>query len=127
MRVAAGAWLLPGQADLVDDFLRVPLQADFGVVVAWPEMARLYVLVGPPSQQHRIALLLGIDRPIELRTQIIDPALRHPLPRAGEEFIVSVQALDGRWVASAPDAKRADAQFHERFLRLDRSRKSHNR
>src|SRR6266849_9967569 len=124
MRVAAGAGLLPGQADLVDDFLRVPLQADFGVVVAWPEMARLYVLLGPPSQQHRIALLLGIDRPIKLRTQIIDPAFRQPLPRVGEEFIVSVQALDGRGVAWAPDAKRADAKFHERFLLLDSPRKS---
>src|SRR6266513_975788 len=70
-------------------------------------------------QQHGEALLLWLYGPIELRREVIQPAVRQPFARVGIEFGVRVVACDLRRISRPPDAKRADAEFHPRFGGFD--------
>ena len=73
----------------------------------------------PPIEQHRKTLLLRLDGPIELRRKVIHPAVRQPFARISVKFGVSVESFDLRRISRAPDAERADAEFHPRLRRLD--------
>jgi len=65
-------------ADLVGKLLNGPaLVFGRGPVggVARPQVPLLRVLAGPPRQQLRIALLFLLDRPVELRREVIDQSI----------------------------------------------------
>ena len=57
----------------------------------------------------------GIDAPVELRGAVVQPAFAQPEAGVGVEGAVGVEALDLLGVSGAPDAERADAEFHVGF------------
>src|SRR5207249_9554465 len=82
-------------------------------------MPPLHILIGPPFQKRRKALVRGIDRPIKLGSKIIDPAAGEPLSRICVEPRVGVETSDLRRINRTPDPERADSEFHPRLRRLD--------
>src|SRR5258705_3083636 len=96
MDMAASPRLLPGEADLIGDFVRLPflavsrrvpfawrLAGYFGRVEPDDQLAMRFVLRSPPFEEHGKTLFARIDRPIKLRREIIEPPLLQPLARIG--------------------------------------------
>src|SRR6185436_9812988 len=81
------------------------------------------ILLHPPFQQHRKTQLRSVDRPIELRREIVSPSIQHPLSGVAVQLGVGVKRVAGsfRWITRTPDAERADSEFHPwlRFLDPD--------
>lgn len=57
--------------------------------------------------------------PIELRRQIVEPAVLQPILRVGVDLIVRIEADYAGRVARTPYAKRANTELYQRFDRLD--------
>src|SRR5215471_11221961 len=90
----------------------MPLADCFGSIQTWNELTLIDVLLRPPAQQSRKALFGRIDRPIQLRREIIHPAVDQPLARIGIKFRISIKTSNRRRGAGAPDAKRANAKLY---------------
>src|SRR5439155_24780267 len=62
-----------------------------------------------------------IDRPIELRREIISPAVQHPLSGIAIELGVGIKMVATRFrrISGTPDAKWTDSEFHPRLCCLD--------
>src|SRR5580765_6340114 len=115
LNVSRAHRLLCRQPNLADDFLRLPSLREFGGGETRPEVALFGILLVPPVQQYRKALVLRLDTPIQLRREIIYPAFVQPLARIRVKLLVGVEAFDLRGIAGTPDSKWADAEFHPRL------------
>src|SRR5688572_25140173 len=73
---------------------------------AGPHMAGQRILPEPPIEQRGKALLRRIDRPVELRGEVVHPSLLEPLPRVGVQGRVRIEAVHARWIPWPPDAER---------------------
>src|ERR1700690_4624437 len=82
-------------------------------------MAMFGVFPRPPLQQRGKTLFPLINRPVQLRRKIIEPAAGEPQARIGIQVCVRVEPLNLFGEARTPDAKRADAEFYPGFQRLD--------
>ena len=78
-----------------------------------------HVFAAPPRIQSREALLVIIQRPIELWREIIDPTLTQPASGVGERLGIRIQTGDALWMPWPPDAEWADADQYPALLRLD--------
>ena len=75
---------------------------------------------GPIAQQHGERLRLLCYRPVELRGQIIEPALLEPVLNIGVEFVVLTEARDAfRTTIRARQTERADADLDPRFFSVN--------
>src|SRR5690242_5072080 len=95
MDVALRGGISPGDFDLFDDFLGRPALGRAGHaarVEAGPELPSLLVLFVPPGEKLRKTLLLLMDRPVELRRQIVAPAVLKPQARVGVQLREGVQS-----------------------------------
>ena len=77
-----------------------------------PEGPSRRVLPRPPREQGREALLSLVDRPVELRGQVVEPAALEPFARVRRDLLVGVVPLHLRREAGPPDAEGADAHVH---------------
>src|SRR5262249_14679562 len=87
MDVPAGSLLSPCQLDLLGYLLGRPafrLAGHPAGVIARNKQPLLAVFPGPPREEFWIALLLLLDRPIELWGKVIDPAFVEPLLGVGK-------------------------------------------
>ena len=86
-------------------------------------MPKSRVVVEPPVEQNRVALRRRRDRPVDLRREEVDPALRQPVLAVGVQFRVRVETGDRRRHAGRMtrpvDAERTDAELDARSRRLD--------
>ena len=114
MDVSGDTGMFSGEIDLLEDFSGRP-GLHFGAVVAGPEVTAFGILFVPPLEEHGITLSGGIDSPIELRGAVVQPAFAQPEAGVGVEGAVGVEALNLLGVSGAPDAERADAEFHVGF------------
>src|SRR5215471_15094506 len=112
MDVAVDTLLFAGHTNLADDLFRAPTMRGLGRVHSGRKVAAFRVLLRPPFQQHRKTLLRRVNRPIQLRCEVIDPAINQPLPRVSEQLVVSVIALNGRRIVWTPNAEGADSEFY---------------
>ena len=89
---------------------------------ARPDMALRGVLGQPVIQQHRERLAGAADGPVQLRRQIVEPALLQPALHIRVELVVLAEAGHARRPPLGPaDAKRADAQPQPRLARAHRA------
>src|SRR4051812_39779000 len=78
-------------------------------------MAAKRVLRPPPRIERAEAILGRVDLPVQLRREVIEPALAQPLPRIGVCLTERVEPVDALRVAGTPDAKWADADGDPRL------------
>src|SRR5438034_8541783 len=78
-------------------------------------MAALDVFSGPPLKQRGETGLLWFITPIELRRQIIHPALAEPFSRIRINHFVGIQPLDLRGMTGTPDPERGNAKLAPGF------------
>src|SRR5262249_18078666 len=87
VNIAGRSLLGPRHLDLVGDLFGRPALAVNAIGrIAGPEVTPLNVLTGPPPKQLRIALLLLLDRPVELWRPIINPSFAQPQPSIGVQL-----------------------------------------
>ena len=77
-----------------------------------PEGPSRRVLPRPPPEQRREALLPLVDRPVELRGEVVDPAALEPRARVRRDLLVRVESLHLRGAPRPPDPEGADAHAH---------------
>src|SRR5690606_18398629 len=95
--------------DLIDHFYPISLIAAATYIHARPKVAALRVFLLPPSQQHRAALGKLGYWPIELRCEIVYPAVVQPQLGIGVKLVVLVHASDTARITGAPDTERAQS------------------
>ncbi|EEF22280.1 conserved hypothetical protein, partial [Ricinus communis] len=109
--------------DLVEDFLRrIILRrcADAAREQARPHVAALRVLRQPVIQQHVVRLTRLADAPVQLRREIIEPAILKPRLRIGVQLVVLRKADDAaRAAVRAAQAERTDAEAHPALFAVD--------
>ena len=89
-----------------------PLLAHAKCREAGPEGPSRRVLPRPPREQRGEALLPLVDRPVELRGEVVHPAALEPRARVGRDLLVRVESLHLRRAPRPPDAEGADAHAH---------------
>lgn len=79
----------------------------------------MIVLRVPPVVEILKRLSSRVDRPVELRREIVEPSLVQPLFRVAVKRFVRVHSDDARRVSRAPDSKRRHAEIHVTVVVLD--------
>src|SRR5262249_41557055 len=82
-------------------------------------VAVVLILLDPPVQQFDVALHGCTNAPVELRYDVIEPAIPQPLPRVRKNLRVRIQTINGRRIPGPPDAERAEANLHPRLQLFD--------
>src|SRR5690606_16997126 len=122
---SAHAGLQACEPDLLEDLARAPALAarrartDPARDDAGPEVPASLVLFGPPAEQRGEVLPRRPGLPVELRGEVIDPALGEPAARVRVEIGVRVEAARPGRVIRPPDPERADPQPDVRLLPPD--------
>ena len=105
---------------LTQNLARIAVIADFGGVHPRPDVAALCVLLQPPVIVGDEAELGPVNRPVELRREVIDPALLQPLLRVRAQILIWIESAARTFgMIRPPQAKRADAELHMPLDRLD--------
>src|SRR5438093_1355113 len=82
-------------------------------------MPALVILIRPPTEQNRETLGRRLDRPVELRREVISPTVLKPQTRVGVELVVGIQTSDLFWKSRPPNSKGTDPKLHIGLLGLD--------
>src|SRR5438105_1257138 len=93
--------------DLVDRPRRLP--DGTGRVQPWPQVPAHGILRPPPRIERAEAIFRGVDLPVELRGDVVEPAFAQPLSRVGEGLAEGVEPVGAFRITRAPDTKGADA------------------
>ncbi len=108
-----------GEIDLVGDF-RCGASGIFGRIDSRGRDAGpngTAALAAPPVEEGGETLLLRGNAPVELRREVVDPAIFQPFSGVSGELFVGIQAgLDSAGNARAPNAERADSDTDPGFL-----------
>ena len=123
MHLAIRAGTRARHFDLLDDLLRregLGGIVDPARVQTWPHVAAIRILRQPVVEQHAKRLRRLRHRPVQLRRQVIEPALGQPQFRIRIQFIVLAEADDaGRAAVGTADTERADTEAHPALFAVD--------
>lgn len=103
--------LLSDEVDLAFDLVGSPAAGGFDAacVEPRPDVAVLWILAHPPSEEREEGLLRGVDFPVELWGDVVHPAFAEPEACVGVEAEVCIESFDTGGVIGSVDAERADA------------------
>src|SRR5688500_14267194 len=87
--------------------------------VAGPEVPSFHVLLRPPGEQGGVALRRRLNRPVQLRREVVEPSFHQPFARVSINLLVRVEALDRRGIPWPPNAERAHAELDAGLRPLD--------
>src|SRR5919201_3569649 len=73
------------------------------------------ILRPPPRIQRAEAILRGVQLPVQLRCEIVDPPLTQPFARVGVRLLEGVESVDALRVSRTPYAEGADADGDPRL------------
>ena len=119
VHVAVHGRLVAGGEHLRDDLTAPPLggraRAHARGVQPGPQVPLERVLRGPPPQEQAVAALL-VHPAVQLRREIVHPAVREPLSRIRIQRGVRVESRGDRLrIPRPPELERRDPELHPRF------------
>src|SRR5438552_3702997 len=65
--------------------------------------------IAPPGVERDEAILRAAQRPIQLRSDVIQPSLAEPAARVCIDLVIGIETRDSRGMTRPPDTERADA------------------
>src|SRR5256885_1203054 len=80
-----------------------------------PDVTALRILGSPPRVERAEAIFSGVHLPVELRSDVVEPALTKPFARVRKRLPEGIETIDAFWIAGAPNSERADANGDPRL------------